>query len=159
MENVLLVPRSWHSENVERNIAIARLYMSAKFTVEHIARQYGLTPRAVQRIVKAAGVSRTQAEANRVAAPLKHYHRIPKHLRVNSNRKSILRRVRYKLISSHPYCTTCGLRPDDGIRLEIDHIDNDPSNNVESNFQVLCQQCNVGKSGLTRWGTPDSAAS
>lgn len=60
----------------ERDLAICELYASRRFTTKHIAAKHGLTARQVQRIVKRYGLARTQAEGNRVAAPLKPRHRI-----------------------------------------------------------------------------------
>lgn len=133
----------------ELHKAIAKLYASGDFTVEYLAKTYNVSVRQIQRVAKAQGVIRTQAEANRVAAPLKHYHTIPLEFRVQ--RKQISQKLRYQLISQHPYCTTCGMRPDQGIRLEVDHKDNDATNNDLSNLQVLCAPCNRGKSDLDRF--------
>ena len=130
--------------------AVSQLYASRHFTTEHVAKTYGITPRSVQRIAKKWGVIRTRAESNKLVAPLKHYHRVPKELRVK--RKHLLKRVRFQLIQEHPYCSLCGGRPRDGYRLEIDHIDDDATNNELSNLQVLCSACNIGKSGARRWG-------
>lgn len=127
----------------ETHQAIANLYKTAQYTTEQIAKNYNISTRQVQRIAKKLGVVRTQAEANRVIAPLKNYHRIPKELRVK--RKQLTNRVRYDLISLQPYCTLCGSKPEHGIRLEVDHIDNNPSNNTNDNLQVLCNICNRGK--------------
>lgn len=133
--------------------AIVQLYRSGNFTTEHIAKNYGITVRSVQRIAKKWKVSRTIAEANKLMARHKHYHRIPNKLK--AHRKCLLHRVRYALIAEHPFCTVCGATPADGIRLEVDHIDNDATNNVPENLQVLCQRCNIGKSHLNRWGIPE----
>jgi hypothetical protein len=47
-------------------------------------------------------------------------------------------------------CRMCGARPEDGARLEVDHIVpwSKGGETVLDNLQVLCQQCNVGKSDL-----------
>lgn len=133
-----------------RNQSIIDLYKTARFTTEHIARTYGLTTRSVQRMLRDKGAIRTQAESNKLMAPLKRYHRMPRHLKVQ--RKHISQKVRYATIKAHPYCTDCGARPDDGIRLEVDHIDENPTNNALDNLQVLCQPCNLGKSHINRFG-------
>lgn len=134
----------------EQHKSIAQMYDSGKFTVEYIAKTYNIGVRQVQRIAKKHGVIRTIAEANKMAAPLKHYRKVPIELRVK--RKGLTQKVRYQVIISHPYCTLCGMRPDDGIRLEVDRIDNNPSNNDLANLQVLCASCNTGKSHLDRFG-------
>lgn len=142
-----------------RNGEICNLYVSGKYKVEDIAKRYGLTPRSVQRIMKKMGVVRTHAEAQKVAAPLKNYYRMPEHLKATrKKRKSLDNRVRLALVREQPYCTYCGARPADGIRLEVDHVDNDPTNNALSNLQVLCGPCNRGKSHIDRWGMPEDLA-
>jgi hypothetical protein len=60
----------------QRDHEIARLYETGQFMTEHIARTFGISPRRVQQIAKQRGVLRTQAEANRVATPLKRKKRI-----------------------------------------------------------------------------------
>lgn len=139
-------------DNINRNKGIVALYTSGNYTTQQIADNYHITPKSVQRVVKLAGVIRTQAEANRVAAPLKNYsaHRIPPELR--AKRKHLSHKKRYQMLTAHPYCTLCGRRPGDGIRLEVDHIDNNATNNEDNNLQVLCFQCNQGKSHLDRFG-------
>lgn len=124
---------------------IVNHYKNVTMKVEDLAKKYDVTVRTIQRIAKKYGVVRTVAEANKVTAKLKNYssHRVPEHLKVKRN---ILKRsIRYELISKHPFCSTCGSRPQDGVRLEIDHIDNNPSNNNIDNLQVLCMFCNQGK--------------
>ena len=135
----------------DRNRGIIALYTSGMYTTEQIANNYNVTPKTVQRICKHDGVLRTAAESNKLIAPLKKYRTIPSELRVK--RKSLTNKLRYTLIASHPYCTHCGMKPDDGVRLEIDHIDNNPSNNDKDNLQVLCTLCNIGKSHLDRFGS------
>ena len=129
---------------------ISRLYASGKFTTEQIAKQYSISTRQVQRIAKKTGVVRTQAEANRTIAPLKKYKKIPKEYRVK--RKHLTQKQRYLILSKQGYCTVCGMTPAQGIRLNVDHIDENPENNDPSNLQVLCNNCNQGKSHAHRFG-------
>lgn len=56
--------------------AIVQAYKSEKFLTKQIADTYGITPRSVQRIAKKWGQIRSQAEGNRVAAPLSVRHRV-----------------------------------------------------------------------------------
>lgn len=137
-------------EQKTKEAGIVAMYRSGKYKTETIARNYNLTERSVQRIATKYGVIRTQAEANRLIAPLKHYHHVPEHLRVT--RKHISRKIRYNIIANHPFCSTCGAKPTDGIKLEVDHIDENPYNNELTNLQVLCNICNYGKSVLNRFG-------
>lgn len=136
----------------DRHYGVAQLYKSGKFTTERIAKNYGISPRQVQRICSAAGVIRTQAEANRLIAPLKDYskHRIPSELR--SQRHQITLKRRYRIIAAHPFCDACGMTAAQGVRLEVDHVDEDATNNADDNLQVLYNRCNLGKSHLKRYG-------
>jgi hypothetical protein len=47
-------------------------------------------------------------------------------------------------------CRMCGLRPEDGVKLHVDHIIpwSDGGETVLENLQILCEQCNIGKSDL-----------
>lgn len=134
---------------LDKHKGVVALYTSGKFTTENIAKNYDLSNRQVQRIARNYGVIRTQAESNKLIAPLKHYRTIPKEFRVK--RKQISNRLRIEMILSHPSCTTCGMTVADGVRLEVDHIDNDPCNNDLSNLQVLCALCNRGKADIHRF--------
>jgi 5-methylcytosine-specific restriction endonuclease McrA len=131
--------------------AIASLYKTGKYTTESLAKTYNVTTRTVQRIAKKHGVIRTQAEANKMVAPLKAYYRmrVPEHLK--KQRKQISQKLRYHLISNAVGCGVCGA-PKGSVPLHVDHIDNDATNNDLSNLQVLCAPCNTGKSHLDRFG-------
>lgn len=59
--------------------------------------------------------------------------------------------LRYRVLSERGNrCECCGAGPDDGVRLDVDHIK--PRSRYpelaldKSNLQVLCQPCNMGKS-------------
>lgn len=135
----------------DKHLGVLALYKSGKFTTEQIARNYNLSPRQVQRIAKNAGIIRTLAESNKLIAPLKRYHTIPLELRVQ--RKQLSLKLRFAIIAANPFCTNCGRRPNQGIRLEVDHKDENPQNNDPTNLQVLCSKCNVGKSHGVRYAT------
>lgn len=79
-EKYIVTPSNWQRRNIERNLTISRLYQSGRFTTEHIAKLHKLTPRAIQKIVKDAGLSRTIAESNVLMAPLKSRHRVRRRL-------------------------------------------------------------------------------
>lgn len=134
---------------LNKHSGIVQLYKTGSYTTERIAEIYNVSIRQVQRIAKKYGVIRTLAEANRIAAPLKNYHTIPDEFKVK--RKQLSNKLRYRIIHAHPYCTVCGMRPDTGVRLEVDHIDENAENNLDSNLQVLCTKCNNGKSQLSRF--------
>jgi len=129
---------------LDKHAGVVQLYKSGNYTTEQIASNYSISTKQVQRIAKTYGVIRTQALANQMMAKHKHYKTIPIEMRVK--RKQLTNRVRYDLLMIQPYCTLCGMRAEDGVRLEIDHIDNDPCHNTNDNLQVLCAPCNVGKS-------------
>lgn len=129
--------------------SIVQMYKTGDFTTEYIAKTYQTSPRNVQRIAKKLGVIRTQAEANKLMAKHKHYHHVPIELR--AKRKWLSNKKRYVLIVAHPFCTTCGSKPEDGIRLEVDHIDENAENNNETNLQILCNLCNSSKSSQSRY--------
>ncbi len=135
---------------LDRQVGIVALYKSGKYTTEQIAKNYSISPRQVQRIATKYGIIRTQAEANKLIAPLKNYKTIPAEFKVK--RKYITNKLRFEIINKHPYCTVCGMRPNDGVRLEVDHIDNNPTNNTRDNLQVLCTKCNTGKWHLDYFG-------
>jgi 5-methylcytosine-specific restriction endonuclease McrA len=130
-----------------RNEQICELYTSKRYTTQAIATAFSMSRRRVQQIVTAAGLIRTRAESNRVVAPLKPKHRIRRRKyesgTVKRRRPDVA--VRYTLLNKNPWCALCGMTAKDGVQLHLDHIDNDPRNNDPSNFQVLCNQCNVGK--------------
>lgn len=127
----------------KRDKELLRRYVGGQETTESIAKSYGITPRQVQRVAQSNGVSRTISESNKLIAPLKNFKYVAIHIR--KKRKQISRRVRYAIISTQPWCTMCGNKVVDGVKLEIDHIDGDPANNVPGNLQVLCHMCNAGK--------------
>lgn len=134
----------------EKHNSIAAMYKTAHYKTEDIAELFSISPRQVVRIATKYGVNRSKAEANKVSAPFKKYKKIAPEFKVV--RKQISQKKRYQVISSHPYCTVCGMRPNEGVRLEVDHIDNNATNNEDSNLQVLCGRCNLGKSHLHRFG-------
>lgn len=136
-------------ELLVKHTGIVNLYISGKYTTERIAQLYGVSVREVQRIATKYKVIRTIAESNKLMAPLKRYRTIPPELK--AKRKQLSSKQRFIALSAHPYCGHCGRRPDDGVRLEVDHIDENPMNNEPDNLQVLCGPCNTGKSHVARF--------
>jgi hypothetical protein len=111
-----------------------------------IAQDFDISERQVQRIVSKAGVSRSISQSYSLAIEqgrMKYYKK-PEHLK--KRRKTLTLKARYTILNRDDFtCVQCGSRPDDGIRLEIDHIDEDATNNVLDNLQTLCNLCNQGK--------------
>jgi 5-methylcytosine-specific restriction endonuclease McrA len=136
-------------KELTRDERIVGLYKALHPATE-IARDFGISDRQVQRIVYKAGVSRTQSESYRLAIEQGRmkYIRIPEHLK--QHRKRLSDKTRYLVLSRDNFrCVTCGGTAQDCHRIEIDHIDNDPSNNDISNLQTLCSRCNKGKAWAT----------
>lgn len=133
-------------ERNARDDAIERLYLSGNYTTERIAEWHNLTPRSVQRMLSKRGTIRSRAHSNRLMAKHKRYTRMPAELR--AKRKRISNRLRYELLAEHPYCALCGAEPSPGVFLQIDHIDDDATNNDRTNLQVLCRSCNHGKGSV-----------
>lgn len=66
-----------------------------------------------------------------------------------SQRKPIKPSVRFQILKRDNYrCQMCGITAKDGATLEIDHIIpvSKGGTNDEDNLQVLCRDCNAGKS-------------
>ncbi len=146
LKNNLLYKRDAYIDKYydTRNKMIAEDYKNFVMTVEKLAIKYEMTVRSIQRICKKEGVIRTIAEANKIAAPFKNYegHRVPDHLKVK--RTSLPRGVRARMLKETPRCKLCGNTAME-CPLQIDHIDNNPTNHELSNLQVLCMICNRDK--------------
>lgn len=64
-------------------------------------------------------------------------------------RKSIKPSLRFEILKRDDYrCQMCGVTAKDGATLEIDHITpvSKGGTNDANNLQVLCRECNAGKS-------------
>lgn len=126
--------------DIERK-QIAKMYEIGEHTTADIAEKFNITARQVQRIAKDYGVLRTAAQSNKKVAHLKDYSG-----RTNGKKRSSLPLgVRYDMLVDHPYCSICGKTAEDRVQLEIDHKDDDPTNNDLDNLWVLCDLCNKGK--------------
>jgi 5-methylcytosine-specific restriction endonuclease McrA len=69
--------------------------------------------------------------------------------RKKSNRKPISTKLRAKVMKRDNFtCQHCGKTVEDGVKLEIDHIIpvSLGGTNKMDNLQVLCMECNRGKS-------------
>ena len=68
-----------------------------------------------------------------------------------STRKRVPTRLRYETLKKHNFqCQSCGATVEDGAKLEIDHIKpaSKGGTNDPDNLQVLCKDCNLGKSDI-----------
>ena len=54
--------------------------------------------------------------------------------------------VKYK----KDYCESCGFIPKHSCQLDVDHINNNHKDNIESNLQTLCANCHRLKTMLER---------
>ena len=112
----------------------------------YLASKYGISTRQVQRIVKKHGAIRTVSESYKLAIQQGRmtYHRIPEHLK--KKRVRVSDTMRFYILKRDNYrCVVCGGTAREGLRLEVDHIDEDATNNEEYNLQTLCNRCNKGK--------------
>lgn len=134
---------------MNRDKEITDKYVNGMSAAE-LSATYHITARQVQRIVNKAGKSRTISESYKLAIKagrMKYYHK-PEHLK--KKRTTLTLKVRYQVLKrDNNTCQMCGNTPAQGIRIEIDHIDNDATNNDIDNLQVLCNLCNQGKAYST----------
>lgn len=58
------------------------------------------------------------------------------------------RRLREAVLSAEPLCRHCAARGWMTPATDVDHRDNDPSNNARENLQALCHECHSIKTNL-----------
>lgn len=131
---------------------IKKLYVEDKLSAEEIRKvlieKYELTisTRHIQRYLKDMGVIRNHRNSFIIAIE-KGRMSYPKRV-VPKPRKTIQRKQRLAILIRDGFkCVFCGVTAKDS-RLEVDHKDNDPTNNDPSNLQTLCKDCNMGKFNL-----------
>jgi len=79
-----------------------------------------------------------------------NYH-IFKENNQKQKRKPIRSSIRYQVLKRDNHqCQSCGVTAKDGAKLEIDHIKpvSKGGTNDPDNLQVLCKDCNLGKSDI-----------
>jgi 5-methylcytosine-specific restriction endonuclease McrA len=131
---------------MDRNKEIIDKYVSGSSAAE-LSTLYNVSVRQIQRIVKKANKQRTISESFRlaIATGRMKYYKKPEHLK--AKRKTLTLKTRHTVLNRDDYtCQSCGNTVKQGVRIEIDHIDNDATNNSLDNLQVLCNLCNQGKS-------------
>ena len=124
---------------------IASLY-KAGLSSQEIKEKLALpqTPRTIQRIVKAFGLSRTVGESFRLAIVKGRvkWRKRP----TGPKRKRLSTKLRFQVLALGNFrCRLCGATASDDSPLEVDHIDENRNNNDVTNLQVLCEDCNKGK--------------
>lgn len=128
----------------EKNDAMAH-YLAYDMSIKDIAKKYGVTTRTIQRWAGDMGIVRELRTAQSLSSLYRDYASVSRKLKLGIVRTPLPAGVRARMLEEHPYCAMCGATTADGVRLEIDHIDNDPSNHDPDNLQVLCSHCNIGK--------------
>jgi hypothetical protein len=101
------------------------------------------TVRSIQRRVKQAGIVRTVGDSFRNAVAR---GRVKWAYKENKKHRTHLSpKLRYLILTRDEFkCLTCGATAQTS-NLEIDHINNNPSDNREENLQTLCHDCNFGR--------------
>lgn len=141
------------TRDIQRDQEIVRLYRAGGFTTAHIAKSFGLSRGYVLSIVKRYGASRSQAEGNRVAAPLKSRKRIrgkknmtPTKKRAKSydNQLLQLRDIVIGLMKEEGRdfrtCEYCGDAIPAG-KFQLHHMKYDGA--TYHDLMIVCQPCNV----------------
>jgi len=135
---------------IERNNLIVEKYLSQKVFTESIAKEFGISTRQVQRIVKNAGVAKTLTERNREMAPFKSYSekKLPK--QITEYRKFIPQDMRYLYLQANPICSVCGIKRGFGFRMEIIVKNLKCSPNDPTNLKTMCRRCISKEPSLMR---------
>lgn len=132
-----------HKRTIERAL---NHYEAYDMSVKDIASMAGVNVRTVQRWAAKAGIVRDLRTAQGMSAKYRDYGKVSEKQKLHiPKRKPIPPSLRFKILESHPYCAVCGATAGPGVYLDIDHINNDPSDNDPKNLQVLCHSCNIGK--------------
>lgn len=125
---------------------IIQHYKDYDMKLSDLAKKYEITPRTIERVCKEAGVNRDAHTAKQMASKFRDYQKIASGRRLNRKRLTLPLKLRAKILMENPRrCAMCGITPELGGVLEIDHKDGDPRNNREDNLQILCDACNKGK--------------
>ena len=113
--------------------------------------QIDTTIRSIQRLVKKHGLSRSGGDAFRNAVKRGRVEYIKKKSIFRTKRTSLPPTLRYKILERDNFrCVSCGATARDRL-LEVDHIDNNPTNHNETNLRILCEVCNIGRYSPNRY--------
>lgn len=130
---------------MNRDTEITDKYVNGMSAAE-LSTTYHISARQIQRIVNKAGKSRTISESYKLAiqAGRMKYYSKPEHLK--KKRKTLTLKLRYQVLQrDNNTCQVCGNTAKQGVRIEVDHVDDDATNNDIDNLQTLCNLCNQGK--------------
>lgn len=126
---------------------IKSMYLSGLSSIE-IAEKIGKSPRQVQRYIASMGIVRDTKERfiNAIKRGRMLYTKMP--LEQLKQRKYLPMKLRYQILNRDAFkCVQCGNTASEA-RIQVDHIDGNPSNNSIENLQTLCELCNKGKAYL-----------
>lgn len=102
-----------------------------------------ITPRTIQRKLAKLGLTRSVKESYHLAMNKGRIKWAKKDSKIK--RLKINPKLRYKILNRDNFkCVLCGNSAINHL-LEVDHIDNNKNNSIESNLRVLCEPCNLGK--------------
>lgn len=125
----------------ERNKLIIEKYLSGQAFTQAIAKEFDLTPRQVQRIVKEAGHGKTISERNKQIAHLKNYSEILLPKKVKEYRKYLPQETRLLFLRYNDACEVCGIRRGFGCRLEVTFRNPKNFNDDMRNLKTVCRRC------------------
>lgn len=109
-----------------------------------------VTVRSIQRLIKSAGLTRTQSESFKLAIKKGRmkYKKLGMGMGAQEFRKTIGIKIRYSTLQRDNFkCVLCGHDASDGRKLEVDHIVRPilGGKNTLDNLRTLCSVCNIGR--------------
>lgn len=131
---------------------ITRLYADEKLSALEISEKLAqggvaMTPRSIQRIVKASGAIRERGDSFRLAIKRGRVQWAYKDPRFKARRGNLHKGLRLSILMRDGYkCVLCGVTAQTSI-LEVDHIvaKVNGGGDEPTNLRTLCHDCNVGK--------------
>lgn len=105
-----------------------------------------ITIRSIERFVKKNGLMRSIGDAYRNAIQRGRVVFVKKETKIHRTKLPL--GMRYKILERDNFrCSACGATSKERL-LEVDHINDIPDDNREENLQILCEECNLGKSKI-----------